>query len=527
MRETAFYLFAELAGLAHEAEAGQVPVESFDAQLTDALAIGLADNWSQVRMAASVAARRFLTTMDEASQKVHFTILLPRMVLNRYYVAEGVRLYSQATWAEIGGGKGKALVEEYMGGIVDYYIESADAANHAVREAACACIAELGLKVDKDAVRPYFTRLLDTLVICFNDESWPVRDAACVASGRFIKSFPEESRPRLEEFYKLFFFHCADNIWSVRENAAIALGCMVEAYGDEAVVVIKPWLVENLPKAKVQPKGGRDSTRNTGTENVTQFGVAPAKGDGVVAASDTAGGTVTPIVAGPAPIPEMGKVAVADTIEGGVRRVTYKFGQNDPMHENKQVFSCGSLAPKLKRKGGCMDCDFTKEQEPWEATDGCIYLLRELAGISPEMVLEQLPVLAEVVRVNDFADHVHLLETVWNQLTVVADKLGKKKFKAHLQAFIPSLHYTLQCENNLARVAGENFTSRVAKLIGPTIFKSRVEQEDPRWCDAFNRVIDMPPIGGMMGGMGTVPPAGMVGAPGGVPPGLAVHMQRP
>lgn len=483
-------------------------------------------------MAASVATRRFLTTIDEAAQKIHFTVLLPRMVLNRYYVAEGVRLYSQATWAQIGGGNGKALVEEYISGIVDYYIKSADAANHAVREAACACIAELGLKVDKEVVRPHFARLLDTLIACFNDDSWPVRDASCVASGRFIKSFPEESRPRLDEFYKLFFFHCADNIWSVRENAAIALGCMVEAYGDDALAVVKPWLVENLPKAKLQEKGGDSSTRNTGTENVTQFGVAPAKGEGVVAASDTGAvaATATPIMAGPVvtvgaiPYATTGGMAIADTIEGGVRRVTYKFGQNDPMHENKQVFSCGSLAPKLKRKGGCMDCDFTKEQEPWEATDGCVYLMRELAGISPETVIEQLPMLAEVAREHDFADHVHLLETIWNQLTVVADKIGKKKFKSHLQQFIPSLHYTLQCENNLARVAGEMFTSHVSKLIGPTIFKSRVEQEDPRWCETFNRIIDAPPIGGM-GMMPGAVPGGMVGAAGGM--GMHPGAMRP
>ena len=30
---------------------------------------------------------------------------------------------------------------------MDYYIEATDADNHAVREAACACIAELGAKV--------------------------------------------------------------------------------------------------------------------------------------------------------------------------------------------------------------------------------------------------------------------------------------------------------------------------------------------------------------------------------------------
>ena len=37
-----------------------------------------------------------------------FPILLPAMCLNRYYVAEGVRLYSQQTWAKVMGDRGRA-----------------------------------------------------------------------------------------------------------------------------------------------------------------------------------------------------------------------------------------------------------------------------------------------------------------------------------------------------------------------------------------------------------------------------------
>ncbi len=64
-----------------------------------------------------------------------------------YYVAEGVRLYSQTSWKMIGGDHGKDLIEENIDTTVDYYVAQADADNHAVREAACACIAELGAKV--------------------------------------------------------------------------------------------------------------------------------------------------------------------------------------------------------------------------------------------------------------------------------------------------------------------------------------------------------------------------------------------
>lgn len=41
----------------------------------------------------------------------------------------------------------------------------------------------------------------------FQDESWPVRDAACIACGRFVSKFPEESGPRIEQLYKLFLDH--------------------------------------------------------------------------------------------------------------------------------------------------------------------------------------------------------------------------------------------------------------------------------------------------------------------------------
>lgn len=52
---------------------------------------------------------------------------------------------------------------------------------------------------------------------------------------------------------------------------------------------------------------------------------------------------------------------------------------NDPdLHENQQMYSCGSLAPKMHR-GGCTDAKFRKPSEPWEFADGCVHLLAELS----------------------------------------------------------------------------------------------------------------------------------------------------
>lgn len=52
----------------------------------------------------------------------------------------------------------------------------------------------------------------------------------------------------------------------------------------------------------------------------------------------------------------------------------------DDEHNNGVMFSCGSLAPKLKRGGGCMDHGFTRPKELWEMSDGSVFLLMELSA---------------------------------------------------------------------------------------------------------------------------------------------------
>ncbi len=56
------------------------------------------------------------------------------------------------------------------------------ASNHTVREAACTCIAELGSKVSGVSLRPHVPHLTSTLLDCFKDDSWPVRDGECTCT---------------------------------------------------------------------------------------------------------------------------------------------------------------------------------------------------------------------------------------------------------------------------------------------------------------------------------------------------------
>ncbi len=200
----------------------------------------------QVRYAACVAARAFTAGIPPESASRFYPALLPAMCLNRYYVAEGVRLYAQESWRRAVGERGRGLVAAHIDDVVRgagrgrgagacvgspadahttcftnhqpptartrnstlnlyavtptepnpnpllqvaYYIAQSKANNHAVREAACACIAELMEKVDKAAAARHVPALLRALVTCFKDMSWPVRDAACVACGRWAVVF--------------------------------------------------------------------------------------------------------------------------------------------------------------------------------------------------------------------------------------------------------------------------------------------------------------------------------------------------
>ena len=324
--------------------------EDFADKLVPLVAKGLSDNWSQVRYASSLCCRSFYL-VAKGCQEQNLAIfekynaeLVPRMCLNRYYVAEGVRRYSIETWKQVFGEQGKQVVVKYATAVCQYYISQSQADNHAVREAACHCIGELCTKVvsqgepeeAKNALREHIRPLLDTLVDCFKDESWPVRDSACIACGSFVATFPEESEPKFEELCQLWIAHLSDNIFSVRQNSAVALAKVYEGASMYRPILFErfeKYIREHIYKAKTDQAEKSETLKSL--TNETQFGVAKDK--------------------------------------------PHVQNADDLMHENNQMYSCGSLAPKLKRGGGCMDHGFQRAQEPWEMSDGCIFLIQELS----------------------------------------------------------------------------------------------------------------------------------------------------
>jgi hypothetical protein len=79
------------------------PTSPLRKTIIQVLKVGLADNWSQVRMAASVLNRIFSMALrqlkvEDSNIKLLYPTLVPRMCLNHFYLAQGVKLYSHQTW---------------------------------------------------------------------------------------------------------------------------------------------------------------------------------------------------------------------------------------------------------------------------------------------------------------------------------------------------------------------------------------------------------------------------------------------
>lgn len=423
--------------------------------LVKVIKAGLADNWSQVRMAASVLNRVFWTTLQQVCQfpqenlEQLYPALIPRMCLNRFYLAQGVKLYSHQTWKQIFPESGVAVVAKAIGPIVRYYVQMCDADNHVVREAACQAVAELAVKIGMDeehaaVLQPHVTVLLQALLMCFHDESWPVRDEACLACGTFCRAYPEECRPELETLWSRWTEQLTDQIWSVRADAAVALGQACQAYGQDFFERLLKFIDENLPAAKNQP---------------------------------------------------------TMTME------EHKALQNNmDAHSDLQLYSCGSLAPKLKKKAGagrigCSNCDVSRPKQPWEATDGCLYLIRELVEtcsqtdstmppLSDDILLPLLRQVADVCRVSHFPQGDDMRATLWRQLPSMMHAVGKQRCKKlYLDVFMDLLMRNIESRtaSAISIHAAGTCAYELGQLVGPNIFRGRIYDDYQR--EALDRLL--------------------------------------
>jgi hypothetical protein len=143
-------------------------------------------------------------------------------VFVRFFAAAGVEQAAMAAWRSAVGNQGPRLLTSLMAVTVAYDIASSRARNHEISEAAIYAISELLLKLT-NSVSPHALEIASALGVCIVDSSWPIRDAACSASGVLLSKFPDrifESAPLLlDTMLDAWFKHLKDAIWSIRKNA--------------------------------------------------------------------------------------------------------------------------------------------------------------------------------------------------------------------------------------------------------------------------------------------------------------------
>lgn len=392
-----------------------------------------------------------------------------------------------------GSGGGIGAVSRNAAPLCRYYAKMCDADNHAVREAACQGIAELAQKVGShevyaESLAPYVTMLLQALIMCFHDESWPVRDEACLACGTFCIAYADECVPELPTLFERWTEQLTDQIWSVREDAAVALGDAIVAYGPDMLTKVLTVLHERIPAAKDQPAMSRDEYKrlqnnaaaHTGNQLYSCGSLAPKlkKGSGAMAAAVAA-------VAAPS------SSGAEDASSG-----------DDDTTELSRKAGAGRI--------GCMSCFIDRPRAPWESTDGCIYLLRELCVrfgnanvgakrsdvvVDDTVLLPLMTELVDVCRLSHYPQSDDLRTTLWKQLPPIAEALGKRRFKGvYLDLFVELLAKNLDNSSGsgatqLSIHAAGQCAEELATLIGVGVFRGRLGDTNGGQ-NAFDRVME-------------------------------------
>uniref|UniRef100_A0A7S0ZFN8 TOG domain-containing protein n=1 Tax=Timspurckia oligopyrenoides TaxID=708627 RepID=A0A7S0ZFN8_9RHOD len=465
VRETSLFVLTALIVGAHKHD--EIAETSllfwFAEKIVSSVAVGLDDNWSQVRFSACVCAREMMTRLSLTDRAHFYPLLLPRLCLNRHYVAEGVRLYSQASWKLILDDRGRDELQKIAPLVVDFYVSQCDADNHAVREAACYALSELALKLpDPVKVVPLLPKMLEALVNCFKDESWPVRDCACTASSQIICRYGtgavdglsteigSESQRNCEkvlpELHSLWVAHLADNIPSVRANSAKSLADIAAAFPIKhplcGIERVAEECCKLMPSVENQP---RDAARYGAGSKSSSIENRPANPHYALQ---------------------------TDTQFGAAHKLAR---DSDPaLHENQTMYSCGSLAPKLKRGGGCMDHGFSRTTQPWEETDGAIRLWGEISAVeNGHYSLKLIPGVIQVAEMNtDFAHAPYLLETLWVEMKKVAKAVPREDVIKFLPQIIPALQKTEKCGHPLAEAAAKSAGTALRTCVGFSEWKN-------------------------------------------------------
>lgn len=204
--------------------------------------IGLQDNWSQVRYASLTATRSlFRQALGRNFQHLVIETIVPLVILNRHFVAEGVRRFAQDTWVLfVGPQGGKKLVADALPNVIRTLRASVDSENHSVREAAVSCLFEILSKVIFDGksgslITSDISAVLSIVISALEDVSWPVREqggTCCLELFRNIlprlsDQGSEVLFAKIDYIIDLLFPDVFDSMLPLRQSSSECLGYLV------------------------------------------------------------------------------------------------------------------------------------------------------------------------------------------------------------------------------------------------------------------------------------------------------------
>lgn len=429
IREAAMTMVRVLVERCASSSGADLPSE----KLAAVVAEGLADAWPQVVYAAARATRALLLTpgQGQAKNSSLFPLLLSPLCQSRYYVPEGVQVHAQETWMSLfPSGNGRKTVASCAQEMVHYHCHTiTHGRSHFARIAACYALKEMAAKVETGAMRPFASQLVDAILPCLMDYHWEVRSAGCVALAEMAGAFPEAVQAREGECVGVCFARLEDESWSIREEAAVALVAMARhAVGGEKEALTAR-LVERLAMSL-----------------------------------------------------EVAQTQPAQTREEQLKRF------NDPQaHTGRPVYGCcgGQVQQGHGHAHSHTHNKYHYAAQQWEVSEGALYLFRELCAEdvrpkseSGDFVEMFLPKVAELGRLQHFADADRLRQSLWKVLPEVMLRLGKPTLKRHLELFTPALLLALgsPLSSPLTRSAAMGCMEALSRQMGPSIFLGRLSE---------------------------------------------------
>lgn len=359
---------------------------------------GLEDNWSQVRYAALSGCRsliRFAVRVNIWTSL--YSNIVPALLLNRHFVAEGVKRYAQETWRMMVGPQGgRALVRGELRNILTELLISVESPNHSVREAALACMLEVLLRVPIQGFQDgtdqeHFSLILKICLVGAQDDAWPVRELAAQCISTLFCDLIDELDPptcsvlyeRLADLFYIIHPDIYNSMIPMRDVAGKAVAALVsvECRCSVSNTVLWDKSVEMLNK----------------------------------------------------------------TTSMWEKQVDSAAAHSDSSHENRPMYSCGTLvsnsAIRAAKHSVSDDCcsgghiDLSSESQPWEISDGAFRFYRSLV-CSPRIEAERksylnrqcMPVMTHYLRHHVAGESKQLFRTV---IECLGDILGSNVMIDH------------------------------------------------------------------------------------------------